>query len=478
MVEERESEIPPGYTLRETDGYCRVEGSYITDQGEGANAGIIRDNSDPEIEVRNQRGWGLTVRKIWSDADYMESHDPIQFAVFMENVENDDTTLTMVPDSLKTLESGSETVYWYYDALAEGKTFNQYVIREVVAEGSEVKEIIDQGDPLVVNGKQQGESEPEKYTYSASYTQGSPTGATDQLKNVRTDTVTNARSGIKIRKTRWDGTTPLAGADFVLKDAAGDVIGQEKYTSDAEGLVTVAYLANGVYTLSETGMPKGYQGLPGSLTITVKGSEVSIGGEDSVLEMCELTVPGQDGSETGASDMPVITVKNKEMVLQAIKTGENQAPLSGAKFALYRQVRDGDGNLRKDYQPMSGYDDLVTDDNGVIPKITQDLAPGTYYLTEREAPEEYQLLTADILFTISSTGTVSIAENQSQLCTLASEDEEGRVTYTLTVINSKSIGYELPECGGSGTNLIYLLGIMLTGLAGAGLMMQKRKKAA
>ena len=113
MVEERESEIPPGYTLRETDGYCRVEGSYITDQGEGANAGIIRDNSDPEIEVRNQRGWGLTVRKIWSDADYMESHDPIQFAVFTETKNDNGTrTLTMVPDSLKTLESGSETVYW------------------------------------------------------------------------------------------------------------------------------------------------------------------------------------------------------------------------------------------------------------------------------------------------------------------------------------------------------------------------------
>lgn len=477
MVEERESEIPPGYTLRETDGYCRVEGSYITDQGEGANAGIIRDNSDPEIEVRNQRGWGLTVRKIWSDADYMESHDPIQFAVFMENVENDDTTLTMVPDSLKTLESGSETVYWYYDALAEGKTFNQYVIREVVADDSEVR-IIGQGGQLVVNGKQQGESEPEKYTYSASYTQGSPTGATDQLKNVRTDTVTNARSGIKIRKTRWDGTTPLAGADFVLKDAAGDVIGQEKYTSDAEGLVTVAYLANGVYTLSETGIPKGYQGLPGTLTINVNGSAVSIDGEESVLEMCELIVPGQDGSETGASDMPVITVKNKEMVLQAIKTGENQTPLSGAHFALYRQVMDGQGNLRKDYQPMSGYDDLVTGGDGLIPKITQELAAGTYYLTETYAPEEYEKLTEDILFTISSTGTVSVAENQSQLCTLASEVEEGTVTYTLTVINSKSIGYELPDCGGSGTNLIYLLGIMLTGLAGAGLMMQKRKKAA
>ena len=39
-------------------------------------------------------------------------------------------------------------------------------------------------------------------------------------------------------------------------------------------------------------------------------------------------------------------------------------------------------------------------------------------------------------------------------------------------------GCELPYTGGPGTDLIYLLGIMLTGIAGAGLLMRRKKKAA
>ena len=38
-------------------------------------------------------------------------------------------------------------------------------------------------------------------------------------------------------------------------------------------------------------------------------------------------------------------------------------------------------------------------------------------------------------------------------------------------------GAALPNTGGPGTGLIYLLGIMLTGLAGAGLAMRLRRKA-
>lgn len=440
-VEERAYELPEGYTLREQDGYTRVEGSYFTEEGESANAGIIRDNSSPEIEVRNQRGWGLTARKIWSDADYMESHAAIQMAVF---IENEDGSLDMVPDSLKTLDPGAETLYWYYDSLAEGTTFDKYVIREVVTDGSQVT-IIDQGEKLVVNGKQQGESEARDYTYSASYTQGRITGSKEGLENVRTDTVTNARSGIVIRKMQWDGTSPLKGATFVLKDADGNKVGQDKYVSDTDGLVTVAYLANGEYTLTETGTPNGYQGIPGDLMITVDGSEVEISGAAGVLEMCELKLPTEtEGDEDNIDDeddmqMPEITVRNRRMHLEAIKTGEEQALLSGAHFALYRQVIGGDGNPRKDYAPLTDYTDLVTGENGVIPMITEALAAGTYYLTETDAPSGYDKLTQDVLFTIHADGTVSIAENQGQLCSLASKEEEGVITYTLTVSNVKAL---------------------------------------
>ena len=43
---------------------------------------------------------------------------------------------------------------------------------------------------------------------------------------------------------------------------------------------------------------------------------------------------------------------------------------------------------------------------------------------------------------------------------------------------SNNPGVELPATGGPGTTLIYLFGIMLTGFAGAVLVMRKRRKAA
>lgn len=45
------------------------------------------------------------------------------------------------------------------------------------------------------------------------------------------------------------------------------------------------------------------------------------------------------------------------------------------------------------------------------------------------------------------------------------------------IIVKNTPGAALPSTGGSGINLIYLLGIMLTSIAGAGLVMGRRKKA-
>ena len=45
-------------------------------------------------------------------------------------------------------------------------------------------------------------------------------------------------------------------------------------------------------------------------------------------------------------------------------------------------------------------------------------------------------------------------------------------------IRNDQIGYELPSTGGPGTTLIYLLGLLLTAIAGAGLMKRGGKNAA
>lgn len=80
----------------------------------------------------------------------------------------------------------------------------------------------------------------------------------------------------------------------------------------------------------------------------------------------------------------------------------------------------------------------MTDENGILPKITMDLAPGTYYLTETATVGEYQLLDEDLEFTIGKDGTVSIdtASYRSWLSRVSSDDKS-KVSYSITVPNGK-----------------------------------------
>ena len=56
------------------------------------------------------------------------------------------------------------------------------------------------------------------------------------------------------------------------------------------------------------------------------------------------------------------------------------------------------------------------------------------------------------------------------------EVADGSNLALITVTNVRSAA--LPNTGGPGTDLFYLLGIMLTGLAGTGLVMKRRREAA
>ena len=55
-------------------------------------------------------------------------------------------------------------------------------------------------------------------------------------------------------------------------------------------------------------------------------------------------------------------------------------------------------------------------------------------------------------------------------------DENNETVYVITIRNVA--GVELPSTGGLGTRLTYLFGIMLTGLASAGLVMKRRRRNA
>ena len=132
-----------------------------------------------------------------------------------------------------------------------------------------------------------------------------------------------------------------------------------------------------------------------------------------------------------------ITIKNRSYELKAVKSDEEGNALENVEFALYKQVTDATtGEPRKDIRPMEGYESLKTDENGIIPKITNELRPGTYYLSEVEPLEGYALIAGDLVFTISQSGAVTIVAGSDRSIT---EDKiDAMTSYTITLINRKA----------------------------------------
>lgn len=444
-LEERKSEIPMGYTLI---GYKRVEGSYIGDD----SSGTIRDNSDPAIEVHNRRGWGLSVEKSWSDADYMESRDPIYFGVYI--VDGSGKSL-LLDKSLRQMKSGSNTLSWYFDQLESGKNFDQYQVMEVKLTDPQVddegnvtgfKEIqpLADGNQVTLGGRSKGKDfVKEGYTYTVHYDRGEAHGSSETIKNIRTDKVSNVRNGLLLKKVDGEGK-PLSGAVFTLKDSKGEDLGAKTYTSDEEGMITLACLEKGeIYTLKETMTPMGYQSMLADDKMTIcmdAEGQVTVNGKPDSTEAYTI-------SQESQADMPEISIVNKPFTFDARKIdGESRQPLKDVAFRLHPEVFGLDGEPMKDYAPVMGCDRLVTDADGMIPKIDGGLKPGMYFLSEISTPEGYEALPEDIRFSISTTGKVTL-ESVDLCLWLNKEEKDGTIHYGLVISNMRKRTVQIVKKG-------------------------------
>lgn len=450
-IEERDNEIPKGYTLRLEDGYTRVDEGHKGSFGTEPATGTIALDEDPEIEIRNQKGWGLTVEKNWTDKDFVNIHDPIYFAVYTKTAvagsgsDANAYTYKLVDGSVRQLSGNKTSIYYFFDNLKSGIPFSDYEVFEVTLEGDfsvdsngQVTgytgiERIGQDGSLTVGADPVSGGHVPGLKYKVHYDKGEQTVHNE---NIRTDTVTNSRPGIRFMKTDMNGR-PLGGAEFTIKDRWGRDVAAEKFESDKNGLITIACLPKGTYYLREVKTPKGYIAIPGCIEVAKDGS---------------VTVKGPEGSFVKSIDdefeMTVITVKNREADLKVIKTDETgSGALEGAHFALYDQVTTADGKKIRDYTPKNGFEDIVTGADGVLRGIDMQLGSGTYYLKETSAPDGYELMDEDLCFTIGKDGVVSIENagegsegtaGQNSWLSKKTDSDSGKVSYTVRVPNAKT----------------------------------------
>ena len=242
----------------------------------------------------------------------------------------------------------------------------------------------------------------------------------------------------------------------------------------------------------------------------------------------DQTTPGHtagkvaDGYDADTGEL--IRSKNTHIInvfakkLQLRKVDQSNQTITGgagaaAEFGLYRIAtaeEEADDSVTK--VPLSGLTgnyvlvQSLTTENGTVTTDPLSLVKGQepydepYYLVETKAPDGYYILTEPLKVSIDLEDhntsdwlqeaavkvTALDGTDSSSAIRVIPEGQHG-ITYDHTddtidasveymIVNNA--GHELPYTGGPGTDLIYLLGIMLTGLAGAGLWMRRKKKAA
>ncbi|MDO4407742.1 MAG: SpaA isopeptide-forming pilin-related protein [Eubacteriales bacterium] len=159
--------------------------------------------------------------------------------------------------------------------------------------------------------------------------------------------------------------------------------------------------------------------------------------------------------------------------IKKVDVGSTSTLLGNAVFSLYdSDAVDNSGKIKGDAVPIkTGITTDADDDLGFAD--LDELDVGTYYLVETSAPAGYVLPEYEYIKITVDTGEVTYqAGTAGEPRTAETITRNEQEVYLLEVYNSA--GVELPAAGGPGTSLIYLLGIMLTAIAGAVLLMKRR----
>lgn len=289
--------------------------------------------------------------------------------------------------------------------------------------------------------------------------------------------------------------TPLnAGTDYTL------------VTSPAEGHCSFEVVFS---DLTKVTIPEGNEYIIVAYTATLnKNAEIGLNGNPNDVYL-EFSNNPYDEEETNETPKDTVIVFTYELDTTKVDGGsadpENPTKLPGAQFVLLNS--DGNRVAKIDaankfdgwvelpagtgtdgaitYEDWTGYNEtnkviLTSNDDGLFKVIGLD--DGTYKLREIQAPDGFNLLPGDVTVVITATtnncqdwgGTAAEALTDLNV-TADSQPGTGDVisgVAGITIENNK--GATLPETGGMGTTVFYVLGGILA--VGAGVLLVARRR--
>ena len=217
---------------------------------------------------------------------------------------------------------------------------------------------------------------------------------------------------------------------------------------------------------------------------------VGLDGNPNVVYLEYSNKPDQSGSgdtgNTGKTPEDKVIVFTYELDTTKVDGQDNTKKLEGAEFKLKNAagkwaIVDNNSKVTGWADTEAGGSTLTSDANGLFKVIGLD--DGTYYLKETKAPTGYNLLSSEITVVIKATTTNGQTWTDGQASSALTKLEvtaDGTAgtgdTNTgiagITVANNK--GSTLPETGGMGTTIFYVLGTIL--VLGAAIMLITKRR--
>ena len=463
-IVERPTETPDGYKFWQyvNDDLVRTDTDPY-DPGDGIE-GKIETDRDAHAVVRNYKGYGFRLEKVWADASTMNDRDPAYFALYKTTANGDPDALVDGSVRQLTYQADPQKLYWWYLDLPFTNTgMNDYAVFEVILEGDRIAvgndgvvsgydsiAPVSDGGIVTLKGTPKEQSSAKDILYKVTY--AAPVYIGDNVKAFKATNTPALLPPVQFVKTDWDGKV-LKGATFSLVDGNDNsVFEPANKTSDENGVIASdVYLQADVdYTLTELASPQGYVGID---PLTVRLEATSSGFELKVSSSSESPAGYSQYYKVTVEDgVLTLTVKNHPYEFEAVKVDSNsQQKLAGAQFSLYKQLTIGTTVSWDEDHPV--FTDRCTDADGVIPGIGKDLPAGTYQLREKKAPSGYQT-SASIDFTVSPMGLIELLGDSPEGVTLVKIviNDTGKIRYELT-IPDKPVPLKLKKVDDSGADL-------------------------